>query len=60
MPKATLAILKISCVLLHFKRFDGFKNISKFFDLVKICTTGKLYMLKSYTTFMLNTFSYEP
>ena len=39
MPKATLAILKISCVPLHFKIFDGFENISKSFDLVKICTT---------------------
>ena len=54
-----LQFQNLSRVLLHFKRFGGFQNISKSINLVKICTTGKLYILKSYTTFMLNTFSLD-
>ena len=55
-----LQFLKLTYVLLHLKRIGGFQNISKSFNLVKICTTGKLSILKSYTTFMLNTFLFEP
>jgi len=40
--KATLAILKLKCVLLHFKRIGGFQNNFKSFDLVNFCTTWKL------------------
>ena len=60
MLRDTLAVLKLKLCLFANKSFDGFENISKSFDLVKICTTGKLQILKSYTTFMLNTFSFEP
>ena len=52
MLRATLAILQIKLSLFANESFDGFENISKSFDLVKICTTGKLQILKSYTTFM--------
>ena len=40
--RATLAILKLKLCLFANERFGGFQNISKSFDLVKICTTGKL------------------
>jgi len=39
MSRVALAILKIKLCLFANKSFDGFQNISKFFDLVKICTT---------------------
>jgi len=34
-----LQFQNLSCVLLHLKRFGGFQNNFKSFDLVKICTT---------------------
>ena len=40
--RATIAILKLKLCLFVNESFDGFENISKSFDLVKICTTGKL------------------
>ena len=40
--RATIAILKLKLCLFAKERFDGFENISKSFDLVKICPTGKL------------------
>jgi hypothetical protein len=40
--RATLAILKLKLCLFANESFDGFQNISKFFDLVNFCPTGKL------------------
>ena len=56
MLRATLAILKIKLCLFENESFDGFENISKSFDLVKICTTGKVVDLKKLHNFHVEHF----